>query len=510
MAFWENMKIWQMGRLLQKRERPDVKAFWSDWQYSILHAGGSSSATGAQLSGFPKAPAAYFLAFAAILCEEERRSPRLSIEEIDAAYLSDIFSGRKDWKDTVVLILPDDNAPAEEKMRQCWARMLHYAADFLNTGINTNTTLGSLLARILDANGQANAANLERLLNPESIENLNTVMEEYDERWQQLCESYAAPNPTVETLCSFIQNGIRQIILTGAPGTGKTYAAAEAARHLACGSRIQTAQFHPSYDYTDFVEGLRPVQLTGETKSTFVRLDGSFKSFCRRVAEENRQHEPKDGEPPRLYFFLIDEINRANLSQVFGELMFCLESDKRGTPVQTQYRNLPTYRIGEDRQAAPIEDDIFSDGFFIPENVVIIGTMNDIDRSVESMDFALRRRFIWHEVRVNQELLKTAFESGNFGELLRENAKEAARLVTGLNAVIEGNASFGLNRHYDISQGQFNLPCLKGDTLNELMQFVWEHRIEPLLREYVRGEAQAEVDAFLQKCRQALNLREGD
>ncbi len=258
------------------------------------------------------------------------------------------------------------------------------------------------------------------------------------------------------------------------------------------------------------MEGLRPVQLTGKTKNTFVRLDGSFKAFCRRVAEENRQQEPKDGEPLRLYFFLIDEINRANLSQVFGELMFCLESDKRGMPVQTQYRNLPTYRVREDRQAAPIEDDIFSDGFFIPENVVIIGTMNDIDRSVESMDFALRRRFIWHEVRVDQKLLETAFGSGNFGELLRENAKDAARLVTGLNAVIEGNASFGLNRHYDISQGQFNLPCLKGDTLDELMQFVWEHRIDPLLREYVRGEAQPEVEVFLQKCRQALNLREGD
>ena len=111
---------------------------------------------------------------------------------------------------------------------------------------------------------------------------------------------------------------------------------------------------------------------------------------------------------------------------------------------------------------------------------------------------------------MDEELLESAFQSGNFGQILRENAKEAAGLVTSLNAVIEGNVSFGLNRHYDISQGQFNLLCLRGETLNELMQFVWGHHIEPLLREYVRGESQPEVDEFLQKCRQALNLREGD
>lgn len=513
MAFWENMKIWQMGRLLQKREHPDVRELWTDWAADITQAIGFqavfSVATDYQLNDLPKAPAAYLLAFVAILCEKEKHAPLLDMDEIDSAYLSDIFSGRQGWKNTVTMILPYEDVPAAVRMQRCWSRMLDYTADFLDTGIHTDTTLGRLLDCILETNEEATARNQERLLKPESIENLRRITEQYDQRWQQLCESYAAPNPTVETLCSFIQNGMKQIILTGAPGTGKTYAATEAARHLACGARIQMAQFHPSYDYTDFVEGLRPVQLEGETKSTFVRIDGSFKAFCRRVAEENRLYEPEDGESPRLYFFLIDEINRANLSQVFGELMFCLESDKRGMPVQTQYRNLPTYQIGEDRQAVPMEEDIFSEGFFIPENVVIIGTMNDIDRSVESMDFALRRRFIWHEVRVDEKLLETAFKSGNFGELLRENAEEAAGLVANLNAVVEGNVSFGLNRHYDISQGQFNLPGLHADTLTELMQFVWEYRIEPLLREYVRGEAQPETDAFIQQCRQALNLREG-
>lgn len=223
---------------------------------------------------------------------------------------------------------------------------------------------------------------------------------------------------TQEEIEKLIVAKAKQIILTGAPGTGKTYIAKNIAKEKGTDltwknkvngkyPKYEFVQFHPSYDYTDFVEGLRPVEdENGEIK--FQKVDGIFKKFCREVVNAKN----KEGK----YFFIIDEINRADLSKVFGELMYCLESDKRGADnkIQTQYANLPTYNPKTKSKYEPDtkdknksdtnEDkynlDVFADGFYIPENVYIIGTMNDIDRSVESMDFALRRRFIWKEIKV--------------------------------------------------------------------------------------------------------------
>ena len=256
------------------------------------------------------------------------------------------------------------------------------------------------------------------------------------------------------------------------------------------------------------MEGLRPVQLEGQDDGAarFVKLDGSFKAFCRRVARENtaRTRKPKN-DPDRRYFFLIDEINRADLSKVFGELMFCLETGKRGRPMQTQYCNLPTYAVDKETQRAallPREDDVFADGFFIPENVIILGTMNDIDRSVESMDFALRRRFVFWEVKVDEAMLTRAFASGGLGQILKDNAGMAAQRAMALNGVIDSaGGQFGLNRQFYISQGQFvGLP--EKQTLDEMLCSAWEFRIEPLLREYVRGED--DTASFLNACAKAL------
>lgn len=319
-------------------------------------------------------------------------------------------------------------------------------------------------------------------------------------------------------IIDIIGNGkARQIIFTGAPGTGKTYIAkkvAEKFRSKLNGKYYELAQFHPSYDYTDFVEGLRPVDDdNGGTK--FVKLDGIFKKFCRDVVEYGYIDKP--------YFFIIDEINRADLSKVFGELMYCLEKDKRGKDnlVKTQYQNLPTYKVNEDGKAVRIDScddynnkDCFKDGFYVPENVVIIGTMNDIDRSVESMDFALRRRFEWKEFVVNKEMLTTAFRAKDgegyiYGKFIVDKADEIAEHIVALNEVISSDKGkkFDLNRQYYISQGQFaNLPVTEERkwTLDDLLDYAWNYRIEPLLREYVRGADSDEVEEFIKACKKAF------
>lgn len=318
------------------------------------------------------------------------------------------------------------------------------------------------------------------------------------ELWRQIEGTFS------ENAVKRLNDGVLQMIFTGAPGTGKTYFAKLIARYLGelqpwlNPPRAYTlVQFHPSYDYTDFVEGLRPVQLSGRGgRMAFVKLDGAFKAFCRSVLLY--------GNPKELYFFLIDEINRAELPKVLGELMYCLEEDKRGKDnrVQTQYQNLPAYELetgtGEPRR---IQDDVFSEGFYIPENVRILGTMNDIDRSVESMDFALRRRFEWRTAEVNEASLESALKKMG----LPAPETLAARTMALNRELLVQGARYGLNKHYFIAQGQFaNLFFPPDRSLEELLTYVWDSRIEPLLQEYLRGEAEQNVTNLLESCRGAF------
>lgn len=237
------------------------------------------------------------------------------------------------------------------------------------------------------------------------------------------------------------------LVLTGAPGTGKTYLANEVA--LALGdNKPGFVQFHPSYDYSDFVEGLRPTKDGG-----FVREDGVFKEFCKDALKDDKDH-----------VFIIDEINRGELSKIFGELFFAIDPGYRGNkkPIKTQYQNLVP------------QNDPFANGFFVPDNVFIIGTMNDIDRSVESMDFAIRRRFAWKEISADER-------ESMLDEIIPQWADNAKLCMHAINQAIEKIA--GLSKAYHIGPAYFkNLKNYDGD-----FSQLWEFHIEGILREYLRG-----------------------
>jgi len=276
-------------------------------------------------------------------------------------------------------------------------------------------------------------------------------------------------NQMIETLVSLLESN-KQIVLTGAPGTGKTFLARQlAAKLLNCPvdalaneehqNQFGFVQFHSAYDYTDFVEGLKPEKDAGG-QITFKLRNGIFRDFC----EKAKNHEGK-------CLFVIDEINRADLSRVFGELFYALEPDYRGKGgrVLTQYASL---RAESDKY------------FYVPENVFIIGTMNDIDRSVESIDFALRRRFAWYEVQADEERFDAVMQDVLTDKPdLKKKAKDRYQELNGRIAEQEE-----LGSSYRIGPTYFRkLESYKDQDEPDLWNIFWQRHLGLLIREYVRG-----------------------
>jgi 5-methylcytosine-specific restriction protein B len=223
----------------------------------------------------------------------------------------------------------------------------------------------------------------------------------------------------------------RQAIFYGPPGTGKTYIAKKLTKHLIGGGDgfMDIVQFHPAYAYEDFVQGIRPQRKNGELDYPLVK--GRFLEFCQKA--RNCQN---------ICVLIIDEINRANVARIFGELMYLLE-----------YRN---------EEISLASGEVFS----LPDNVRIIGTMNTADRSIALVDHALRRRFAFISIYPNYEILRRYHASSGF---------PVEGLIQILNQL---NQQIG-NSHYEIGISFFLL-----SDITEQIESIWKLEIEPYLEEY--------------------------
>lgn len=462
-------------------------------------------------------------------------------------------------------------------------------------------------------------------------------------QWSKENQKNYKNNPQVETLIEETEmtkaeelakllKNTHNLILHGAPGTGKTYLAkneiAPALAELlgASESEVGFVQFHPSYDYTDFVEGIRPRNSGAGATDGFERKDGLFKEFCEKALQnlvdskksvddlkknlsfidsfnllcekiqngEQKTIKQRDGLEmdvvgvnnsitviylktknsdkeytfsynrllklsevyknqndlkavsnidkefrnviggchssgywgvlntiynlqkslsttvdvknieQKPFIFIIDEINRGELSKIFGELFFAIDPGYRGSKeckdLRTQYANLQDSQNLFDEVLGEKEE---FGHFFIPENVYIIGTMNDIDRSVESMDLAMRRRFTFKEITAADSAeAMLSKDNSVISNLDDSTIRELKKRMENLNKAIISE-DIGLSSAYQIGAAYFLKYEMYRDDISPF-DCLWEYNLEPLLQEYLRG--QGDISNKLDKLKAAYSL----
>ena len=246
----------------------------------------------------------------------------------------------------------------------------------------------------------------------------------------------------------------KNIILQGAPGVGKTFTAKRLAYSIIGAKnpdRVQMIQFHQSYSYEDFIEGYRP------TENGFTIKKGSFYKFC-KLAEDDDEND---------YFFIIDEINRGNLSKIFGELFMLIEKDKRGIELQLLYSD---------------------ENFSVPPNVYIIVMMNTADRSLAMLDYALRRRFSFFTMKPGFNTI--GFQT--YQDSLKSDAfKKLISCIKQLNSKIAADISLG--EGFCIGHSYFCGLTAKTATVRTLTSII-EYELIPLLKEYWFDEPEKIID----------------
>jgi len=290
-----------------------------------------------------------------------------------------------------------------------------------------------------------------------------------------LISSYAfySKNVVAEILNNYSQT--KNIILTGAPGTGKTYSIKSYLQSKLGNDytdKVCFMQFHPNIDYSDFIEGIKPAGVKDGILNIKLQ-NGIFKEFCKKAFKN----------PKEKYYFVIDEINRANLSVVFGEILNALEyrikfnSNTISNPhdfIDTQYTNVIEKLDKDDEKKKLSVHEDYIGKFGIPDNLYLLATMNDVDKSIDSFDLALRRRFVWIEMGFDENILR--FEIQNEPEKIIKKAKELNKILI----EILGSKS------YEIGHAYF-LHILKYADDENSYESLWNYHLEPLIKEYLRA-----------------------